>query len=158
MSLPHVWHVHPKRDFGVRNRLPIGRKNDTLYGGGLLQGDLLLYVRLRPLLGGEDPNGGFVWTQAQGRIIVDEYGGAWPKAISADHSVIVGSEFDHGNLVSRRWENGVETEPCPNVESGSFAVSADGSIVVGVNGYLLLGIGADHAVTQGNGFRWTAGA
>lgn len=62
-----------------------------------------------------------------------------PSAISADGSVIVGTQNDNeGNSKAFRWENGVMEElgtlpDASSPQSGASGVSADGSVVVGVS-------------------------
>lgn len=92
-------------------------------------------------------SGAYRWTQAGGMIGM---GDALSEGfgISSDGSVVVGDAYDAHGFRSRRWEGGVEIQPCSD-ESTAFDASADGTVVVGVAGYILSG------VTVGQGFRWT---
>jgi uncharacterized membrane protein len=100
---------------------------------------------------GEPVDSAFAWTEASGPMALDVDPDAYSSGVSADGAVAVGSTYHHGAFTALRWKDGVSIHPCPG-ESDAYAASADGSVVVGVEGSIVAGIG-----TVGTGFRWREG-
>lgn len=96
----------------------------------------------------------FIWRQNETELLTDHYTPD-TKCLSGDASVVVGADLS-GPMYAFRRENGVTTTlgdfPGGNTESRAFAVSADGSTVVG------FGTPADSVgglPVDREAFRWT---
>lgn len=95
---------------------------------------------------------GFRW---QGGRFLELAAAIYPTDVSADGSVVAGYRANgRGGNVASRWANGVLTDLGylqPNTHSEAWAISADGSTVVGFGQYSTDGVVVDEA------FRWKDG-
>ena len=94
----------------------------------------------------------FLWSSSTGLAPFVGPGGAdvWPDDISADGSVVTGTTEVNGQDVIFRWTaaGGFETAPVPFIQMEYVRVSADGSVLYGINLYALIG--------RTNFFTWTS--